>query len=303
MQKPNRTLLKKNITVSIIIPVYNDKERLTKCLKKLSEQNYPKSFHQVIVVDNGSFPPIKELVLKYGFTIVHESKPGSYAARNKGIKSASGEILGLTDSDCIPSKDWIKNAATYFSANSNNLIIGGKINVFDKTDNMALCHYDKTNHLDQKKMINDYNFAATANLFVRKHVFDEIGLFDDRFFSYGDVEFGKRATGKGIKIKYADDVCVYHPAINSVDSLCKRSKRLAGGIYYFHSFKKNFQKLDHLLFLIFFLCVTPFSMLKKILTFEKESNLFSYISLCFLDRFSKFCELFELLFDKSPQRK
>src|SRR6056297_2548076 len=130
--------------VSIIIPVYNDRDRLTNCLQKLYEQDYPKSFYEVIVVDNGSTLSIREMVLKYRFKIVYEKKPGSYAARNKGIKSACGEILGFTDSDCIPSKDWIKNAATYFSVNSNNLIIGGKINVFDKTGKKALCHYDKT---------------------------------------------------------------------------------------------------------------------------------------------------------------
>ena len=48
--------------VSVIIPVYNDPERLKTCLQALEEQTYPKSAYEVIVVDNGSDESIEPLV-------------------------------------------------------------------------------------------------------------------------------------------------------------------------------------------------------------------------------------------------
>jgi glycosyltransferase involved in cell wall biosynthesis len=81
--------------VSVIIPVFNDAEHLRLCLRALAQQTYPSSCYEVIVVDNGSddLEAIQAVVAGFGQAIaVLEPTPGSYAARNRGIALAQGEI-------------------------------------------------------------------------------------------------------------------------------------------------------------------------------------------------------------------
>jgi len=95
--------------VSVIIPVYNDPERLKTCLQALEEQTYPQSSYEVIVVDNGSDESIEPIVTEFNQAKAgYEPHPGSYAARNKGLSLARGEVIAFTDADCIPALDWIE---------------------------------------------------------------------------------------------------------------------------------------------------------------------------------------------------
>ena len=85
--------------VSVIIPVFNDKQRLEKCLEALENQTYPKDCYQIVVVDNASTVDLKSTVMQFQQArLYYEEKPGSYAARNKGLSVATGEIIAFTDS-------------------------------------------------------------------------------------------------------------------------------------------------------------------------------------------------------------
>lgn len=91
--------------VDIIIPVYNVEAYVEKCLKSVQNQTY-KDIH-VIVVDDGSTDLSGEIVEKFStcrnFTIIHQSNKGLSAARNTGLKVATGEFIMFIDSD-----DWIE---------------------------------------------------------------------------------------------------------------------------------------------------------------------------------------------------
>ena len=96
--------------VTVIIPTYNDWNRLDKCLLALSNQTYLQKNFEVVVINNNSLDAAPENIKKYNFTMHTENKPGSYASRNKGICIAKGDILAFTDSDCIPNLYWIERA-------------------------------------------------------------------------------------------------------------------------------------------------------------------------------------------------
>ena len=84
--------------ISVVVPVFNDEARLAGCLDALAMQTWPASHREVIVVDNGSVPPV---ALRAGAArVIVERRPGSYAARNAGVAAAAGEILAFTDADC-----------------------------------------------------------------------------------------------------------------------------------------------------------------------------------------------------------
>jgi glycosyltransferase involved in cell wall biosynthesis len=95
--------------VSVIIPVYNDVERLVLCLEALGKQTYARDRFEVVVVDNGSTSTIRPVVEAFPYCVAaFEAQPGSYAARNRGIAVSRGEIVCFTDADCVPSEGWIE---------------------------------------------------------------------------------------------------------------------------------------------------------------------------------------------------
>lgn len=92
--------------VSVVIPVFNDAERLEMCLRALEDQTYPADRYEVILVDNGSDASMEGLAAGFaGTRVAYEDRPGSYAARNKGVSLARGEVVAFTDSDCVPYRD------------------------------------------------------------------------------------------------------------------------------------------------------------------------------------------------------
>ncbi|MGL4501901.1 MAG: glycosyltransferase, partial [Planktothrix sp.] len=193
-----------------------------------------KKLYEVIVIDNGSDEEIKSVVLQFRQVVATEEKhPGSYAARNKGISLAQGEIFAFTDSDCIPHANWIEKGVDNLSRVNNCGLVGGKINIFFKdTENpTAVELYDSVMAFPQKNYIEGDKFAVSANLFTFRAVFEKVGLFDTEVKSGGDYNWGRRVFAAGYQLVYAPDVCVDHPARSSFKELYKKIVRVIGGQY------------------------------------------------------------------------
>ena len=220
--------------VSVIVPVFNDSERLQKCLEALENQTYPQDLYEVIVVDNGSDESVEELVNQFPQAfLTYESKRGSYAARNQGISISRGELLAFTDSDCIPAQNWLEIGVKQLKSTSNCGLVGGKIEIFfkDPHNPTAAEIYDAATNLQQKKYIEEYKYGATANLFTWKKVFADVGNFDSNLKSGGDGEWGVRVYSRGYSLVYGEDVCIAHPARYSLAELEKKVIRQTGGTY------------------------------------------------------------------------
>lgn len=77
--------------ISIIIPTYKDWDRLSNCIEAINNQTYPKSSYEVIIVNNDPSEVAPRDLLysqRLNIIIVTEIMPGSYAARNTGLKHA-----------------------------------------------------------------------------------------------------------------------------------------------------------------------------------------------------------------------
>lgn len=220
--------------VSVIVPVYNDAQRIGKCIESLLQQTYPREKYEVIVIDNGSTDETLEVIKKYSVKLLIEDKiQSSYAARNKGIKNARGEVIAFTDSDCIPDPDWIEKGVNNLLRVPNCGLVAGKINMFFKNpeEPNAVELYDKIKGFSQKEDVEKSKFGSTANVFTFKKVFENVGLFNDRLKSGGDNEWGRRVFSFGYQQVYAEDTCIAHPTRYTFGELNKRIRRLAGGNY------------------------------------------------------------------------
>lgn len=220
--------------VSVIIPVYNDPERLRICLAALERQTYPSGLYEIIVVDNGSDEPVVPIAAQFPHArVVHESRPGSYAARNRGIVCACGSVLAFTDADCIPAGDWLGRGVESLLGMPSAGVVGGKIEVLprDPAKPTIAEVYDMIMSLRQEVFVTKARFAATANLVTLRTLFDDVGFFPEDMMSTGDREWGRRASDHGYQMFYAEHVCVYHPARDSMKQLVSKTRRLTGGLY------------------------------------------------------------------------
>ena len=212
---------------SVIIPTYNDWSRLLQCVTALYNQTLPQDQYEIIVVDNSREGIIPEDVYLPDYVqFVHEPRSGSYHARNRGSEISIGEILAFTDSDCIPDENWLKNAQTYFDG--INDLVGGKVEIFNSESGSTYGYlYERATAFPQDRNV-PRGRGVTANLFVKRKVFEKIGGFDSSIKSGGDWDFTRRCTEAGYQMVYADDVLVKHPA-RDLPSIFKKHYRLTCG--------------------------------------------------------------------------
>jgi len=235
-----------SIKVSVIIPVFNDVVRLGQCLDALEKQSCSKDDYEVIVVDNASADDIKSLVSKYeGASYQYEAKPGSYAARNKGLSVATGGMIAFTDSDCIPANDWIEQGVKALQDKPECGLVGGAIEFFYKNPNRltGVEIYECLLGFPQKKYVEEENFGATANVFTLRKVIDAVGLFNAELMSGGDSEWGKRVAAAGYPLCYVDSVRVAHPARSTYSEYYKKTVRVMSGLPAFRKPQKSLAKI------------------------------------------------------------
>jgi glycosyltransferase involved in cell wall biosynthesis len=221
-----------NHRVSVIIPVYNDSENLANCLTAVEGQTLDKSKFEVIVVDNGSSQDIGPALKSCpAVKTVFEPKEGSYAARNKGILRSEGDILAFTDSDCIPARDWLEKGLLSLLNKANVGFVAGRVGFFarDERKMTGVEIWEMLYNYDQESFIRDRHFGLTANLFTKRSVMDEVGLFNSGLKSAGDYEWGNRVYDKGFNIYYDEELVVMHPARRTYSQLAKKVRRLIGG--------------------------------------------------------------------------
>lgn len=220
--------------VSVIIPVYNDMRRLRLCLDALERQTFPSQCYEVIVVDNGSDEPIDEVVADFRQArLLHESTPGSYSARNTGIRAARGEILAFTDADCIPATDWLEHGVAALGRIDHGGLVGGKLQPILKNPAAPTATelYECTLGFQQETYVRDHKHAVTANMFTSRAIFNDIGLFNSELKSGGDAEWGKRVHAAGCQVVFGNDVVVAHPTRQAWSEVYAQTKRIAGGIH------------------------------------------------------------------------
>ncbi|MBW7470495.1 glycosyltransferase [Marinobacter sp. M216] len=226
--------------VSVIVPYFNAGVQIKSLLQALLRQSYPHELFEVILVNNGSTDETQCLVESFlssgigsNFRLVDENEIiGSYAARNKGIPLAHGELLAFTDSDCTPEPDWIEQGVAAVCSNEQS-IIGGRVELqpFDQANPTPAELFDLAYGFQQQTNIEKKGFSVTANLFVKREVFQVVGVFNAKLKSKGDYEWCNRAASQGFLITYQPSCVVNHPARRKIAELVAKTRRIAGGQY------------------------------------------------------------------------
>lgn len=220
-------------SVSVIIPHYNDLERLDECLVTLDRQLFPREQFEIIVADNASpcgFDAIEGLIAgRAKLTICHER--GAGPTRNAGIAAAGHRHLAFIDSDCLADQAWLASGVAALEAPDPPDIVGGKVSVsvHNPGQRSGAEAFEQVFAFDNRAYVRDQHFSVTANLFTRRDVFETVGGF--RTGVSEDKEWCLRAKSFGYRIAYGEAAVVTHPARPDWAALLLKWRRLQSESY------------------------------------------------------------------------
>ncbi|MDD2889777.1 MAG: glycosyltransferase [bacterium] len=195
---------------SIIIPTRNRSWVLKDCISHLSNQSAKD--YEIIIIDDASDDNTNDLVSdQQPLTTVHSQlkyirlpqRIGCWAARNVGIKNASGEIIIFVDSDVLVDKNFISDHLELHKKNPD-IAVQGVVRHISRPEKFGI----KTLRVDG--ICN--TGLVIQNCSVPKQKLLDVGLFDEyKFMGYMDVELGMRLKKAGVKVVYAFNNCIaYH---------------------------------------------------------------------------------------------
>lgn len=178
--------------ISIITIVYNRRHCISDCLESVGAQSYPNIEH--IVIDGGSTDGTCEVIENYRDQLavyISEKDNGIFDALNKGIKNATGDVIGILNSDDIfYDKDSILKVAKAFENTSTHLVYGKGI--FVDANNQRKVKRMYTSKPFQKKFLHYGWIPLHTTIFVKKEIFTLYGGYNPGYLIASDYEISLR---------------------------------------------------------------------------------------------------------------
>ena len=196
--------------VSIITPVYNRENVIVRCIRSVQSQTYPDIEH--IIVDGQSKDRTLLRISEYeapGQKVISEPDDGLYDAINKGISLASGDIIGVLNSDDLfASTDAVSRIVAEFEG---NLDING---IFSDVEYFAGHKPDKVRRRYRSRPVSRSNLArglmpAHPTLYLSRDIYENAGNYKTDYKIAADFEFIARAYVMNLlSIKKIEEVLV-----------------------------------------------------------------------------------------------
>jgi glycosyltransferase involved in cell wall biosynthesis len=206
------------VLISVVIPTYNRKPILEKCLQALEHQSVresdPITQYEVVVVDDGSEDGTLNWLAESAVELPHvrvfsQTHLGPAAARNLGVEKAIGDVIIFIDSDLVVTDRFLQSHADALVKGQNQT---GSDRIFTYGSVINTCNFE--NPTSEPYKITDFSAAyfATGNVAIARHWLETAGLFDTRFQLYGweDLELGVRLKDLGLKLIKCPEAAGYH---------------------------------------------------------------------------------------------
>jgi GT2 family glycosyltransferase len=207
------------LSFSVVVPVRNAARTLPDCLGALARLDPAPT--EALLVDNGSTDRSLELLHAFarnwrtgGVQVLTEPRRGPAAARNAGVRRAKGDVIAFTDADCVPEVGWLH----YLAEPLKDPIVGavaGRVVAAPASSIPELFSALYTLKLPDKPA-RQHQWTPweggypTANLAVRRRLFEDVGAFDERLRIGEDYDLCARLYGRGAEIAYVPAARVAH---------------------------------------------------------------------------------------------
>ncbi len=213
------------IQVSVIVPFYNSERYIQRCVEGLLQQSFPREAYEIILIDNNSTDSSAETVRQYpGIRLLAEPKQGAYAARNRGLREAKGEVLAFIDADCVPAHDWLHKIMMAMEQSNLSIVLGRREYGGDSPVlSMFAAYEDEKHHYVFNSRKKELYYGYTNNMAVKKHVFDELGPFVERARG-SDTIFVRQSVNKYSceVVRYCPQIQVRHLEIENPSNLYQK---------------------------------------------------------------------------------
>ena len=190
--------------VSIITVCYNSAKTIEHTIKSVAGQDYGNI--EYIIIDGGSTDGTLDIIDRYKDKIsvlVSEPDEGIYDAMNKGISIASGELIGMINSD-----DWYGPYTVSAAVRAMiehpecGVVHGREITILPG----GYTRVRRTKSVLNKDYLADFSHPT---FFVRKAVYEKYGMYSSDYRTDGDADFVYRLYLAGVKFHYDDEVLAY----------------------------------------------------------------------------------------------
>jgi cellulose synthase/poly-beta-1,6-N-acetylglucosamine synthase-like glycosyltransferase len=170
---------------SIVIPTRNRPALLDRCLTAIHALDFPREDYEVLVVDDGSVPPIDHVVARHADALALRTFTGSgrgpAKARNLALRHANGDYVVFTDDDCQPDRNWLR---AYDEAFRRTPTAGLGGSIVDSPEN-GLCGRASqmlvTFLYDYFDARHELNFFCSNNFAFPRRELQALGGFDESF--------------------------------------------------------------------------------------------------------------------------
>ncbi len=207
--------------VSIIIPVYNARETIQALAESLKHLDYPRGQYEVLFVLDAACGKEEEKILKkYPFRVIRNTKRGSAANRNLGVRKASKKAAyyAFTDSDCYADKKWLKELVQGIEEAPSDIVCVGGVNITPPSERFGnlIGTLQQTTlgggvsgQTAQKGQRRTVASLPNCNALYKKKAW-QLEKQDETFMVGQDGEFNYRLSKRGYKFLLIPTAKIWH---------------------------------------------------------------------------------------------
>lgn len=196
----------KEMKVSAVIPTQNRPDLLKEAIESVLKQTRPA--FEIIVVDTSSNDDTEKMIKEFGSKVIYIRSPydqyGQSKSRNKGIKTAKGELIAFLDSDDLWLPNKIKVQAELMEKNNFSFTYTDSL-VKDETgvepEHSYVFYRQKENPYVGKniasKIFHEHNVIPTSSVMAPKELLEKVGGFDEKLFYHEDRDLWIRLAMEG----------------------------------------------------------------------------------------------------------
>lgn len=208
--------------ISVVIPAYNEERRIGFCIEALQNQKLDVPF-EIVVCDNSSTDQTSNIIKKFNVQITKEKQKGVGFSLRKGVRIATGNIIAITDADCLPPPDWLKRIYHHFAKNNDVVAVGGPFVFYDGPTwvqkAVRLCNTFHPHLLTAS--------LCGMNMAFQRHAYERVGGFNTAVNLQTDTQLGYRLMEVG-KVIFDTNLFMrasgrrYHGPVQVIVESCQR---------------------------------------------------------------------------------
>ncbi|RYD79949.1 MAG: glycosyltransferase [Sphingobacteriales bacterium] len=175
--------------ISIITVVFNNEATISTAIDSVLSQTYKDI--EYIIIDGKSTDGTLQIINKYSSSItkiISEPDKGIYDAMNKGVALATGEVVGILNSDDVyADENVLSNVMKEFLEHPADMVYGDLVYVKNSDLNQIVRVWKSESYYD--RFFEDGHVPPHPSLFIKKSVYNKVGLFNQTMRLAADYEF------------------------------------------------------------------------------------------------------------------